>query len=92
MDWEPWHTSLNTNRWIGRPGASAMPLVGMYSSFHVGVIRQHAIWLIEAGITCIEIDWSNSLWGHQRWAARGAGAQQLNNATALALRTYAQMR
>lgn len=57
MDWEPWHTSLNTNRWIGRPGASAMPLVGMYSSFHVGVIRQHAIWLIEAGITCIEIDW-----------------------------------
>ena len=64
----------------------------MYSSFHVGVIRQHAIWLIEAGITCIEIDWSNSLWGHQRWAARGAGAQQLNNATALALHTYAQMR
>ena len=92
MDWEPWHTKLNSNRWINRPGASAMPMVGMYSSFHPGVIRQHAIWLIEAGITCIEIDWSNSLWGHQEWSARGAGAQELNNATILALDTYAEMR
>jgi hypothetical protein len=92
MDWEPWHTRINTNRWIGRPGASAMPMVGMYSSFHPGVIRQHAIWLTEAGITCIEIDWSNSLWSHQQWAARSSGAQELNNATVLALETYAEMR
>ena len=49
MDWEPWHTRHNANRWMGRPGASAMPLVGMYGSFHEGVIRQHAIWLVEAG-------------------------------------------
>eukprot|EP01052_Picozoa_sp_SAG31_P013405 SAG31_NODE_805_length_11970_cov_3.710793_2_plen_1098_part_00 len=92
MDWEPWHTALNTGRWMGRPGASGMPLVGMYSSFHIGVIRQHAIWLTEAGITCIEIDWSNSLWGHRKWGARSSGAQQLNNATVLALHTYANMR
>ena len=69
-----------------------MPLVGMYSSYHTGVIRQHAIWLIEAGVTCIEIDWSNSLWGHQKWAQRGIGAQDLNNATVLALQVYAEMR
>lgn len=92
MDWEPWHTRLNTGRWIGRPGASAMPLVGMYSSYNTDVIRQHAIWLIEAGVTCIEIDWSNSLWGHQKWAQRGTGAQDLNNATVLALQVYAEMR
>ena len=35
---------------------------------------------------------SNSLWGEQKWAARSPGAQQLNNATVLALQTYAQMR
>jgi hypothetical protein len=92
MDWEPWHTRHNSNRWMGRPGASAMPLVGMYGSFHIGVIRQHAIWMIEAGVTCIEIDWSNSLWSHQKWSARSIGVQELSNATALALRTYAIMR
>lgn len=92
IDWEPWHTRFNAGRWIGRPGASAMPLVGMYSSYHTSVIRQHAIWLIEAGVTCIEIDWSNSLWGHQKWAARSIGAQDLNNATVLALQVYAEMR
>jgi len=92
MDWEPWHTSHNANRWMGRAGASAMPLVGMYGSFNEGVIRQHAIWLVEAGVTCIEIDWSNSLWGHQLWSARGLGVQELSNATALTLHVYAQLR
>jgi hypothetical protein len=60
---------------MGRPGASAVPLLGLYSSFDVGVIRQHAFWLIEAGVTCIEIDWSNSLWSHQKWADRSIGVQ-----------------
>jgi hypothetical protein len=90
MDWEPWHTKVNTRAWIGRPGASAMPLVGMYSSFHPGVQRQHAIWLVEAGVTCIEIDWSNTLWGHQKWA--GHEYIPLNNATYSTLSTYAAMR
>ena len=92
MDWEPWHTRHNAGKWIGRPGTSAMPMLGMYGSLHPGVIRQHAIWMTEAGITCIEIDWSNSLWSHRKWAARSVGVQELSNATALALRTYSVMR
>jgi len=54
---------------------------------NVDVIRQHAFWIIEAGVTCIEIDWSNSLWGGQKWSDRSIGAQELNNATVLALET-----
>ena len=30
IDWEPWHTEHNAGRWMGRPGASAIPMVGMY--------------------------------------------------------------
>ena len=57
-----------------------------------GVMRQHAIWLVESGVTCIEIDWSNSLWGGQKWAARGTSAQEINNATARTLELYDHLR
>ena len=30
IDWEPWHTQHNAGKWMGRPGASAIPMVGMY--------------------------------------------------------------
>ena len=46
-----------------RPGAAGIPLLGMYSSFHPGVVRQHAFWMVEAGVNCILVDWSNNLWG-----------------------------
>jgi hypothetical protein len=46
-----------------RPGAAGIPVLGMYSSFHLDVIRQHAFWMVEAGVNCILVDWSNNLWG-----------------------------
>ena len=46
-----------------RPGAAGIPILGMYSSFHLGVVRQHAFWMVEAGVNCILVDWSNNLWG-----------------------------
>jgi hypothetical protein len=52
-----------------RPGAAGIPILGMYSSFHPGVVRQHAFWMVEAGVNCILVDWSNNLWG----GARGGG-------------------
>lgn len=62
IDIEPWFTKLNIPRWQGRAGASGLPLVGYYSSFHPAVIRQHAIWLTEAGVTCVNMDFTNMLW------------------------------
>ena len=62
INYEPWFTKLNIARWEGRSGASGVPLVGFYSSSHPGVIRQHAMWLTEAGVTCINLDFTNMLW------------------------------
>ena len=45
-----------------RPGAAGIPILGMYSSFHPAVIRQHSFWMVEAGVNCILVDWSNNLW------------------------------
>ena len=56
-------TRHNTGRWMHRPGSAGIPILGMYSSFHPGVVRQHAFWMVEAGVNCILVDWSNNLWG-----------------------------
>ena len=92
MDFEPWFTKLNVPRWEGRAGASGLPLVGYYSSFHPGVMRQHAIWMTEAGITCVNVDWSNMLWSKIDWSARGPNVHELCNATDLLLQEYSAMR
>jgi hypothetical protein len=55
-------TRHNTGGWMHRPGAAGIPILGMYSSFHPAVIRQHAFWMVEAGVNCILVDWSNNLW------------------------------
>jgi hypothetical protein len=92
MDFEPWFTKLNVPRWEGRAGASGLPLVGDYSSFHPGVIRQHAIWLTEAGVSCVNVDWSNMLWTKIPWSARGPNVYELTNSTASVLREHAALR
>ena len=56
-------TRHNTGGWMHRPGSAGIPVLGMYSSFHPGVARQHAFWMVEAGVNCILVDWSNNLWG-----------------------------
>ena len=38
-----------------------MPLVGKYASDNRDVIKQHAIWLADAGVDFIVIDWSNNV-------------------------------
>ena len=91
MDIEPWFTKLNINRWEGRAGASGMPLVGFYSSLHPGVIRQHAMWLTEAGVTCVNVDWTNMLWNKIPWSARGPNVYEIVNATTRLLEEYAAM-
>jgi hypothetical protein len=92
INYEPWFTKLNIARWEGRSGASGVPLVGFYSSSHPGVIRQHAMWLTEAGVTCINLDFTNMLWNKIQWPARGPNVDELLNSTAAVLREYATLR
>ena len=38
-----------------------MPLLGKYTSDNRDVIRQHGIWLRDAGVDCVFVDWSNDI-------------------------------
>jgi hypothetical protein len=53
MDWEPWFTPVN-DVWTVAEG---IPLLGKYDSFNPDVLKQHVIWMVEAGINCILVDW-----------------------------------
>lgn len=92
INYEPWFTKLNIARWEGRAGASGVPLVGFYSSSHPMVIRQHSIWLTEAGVTCINLDFTNMLWNKIQWSSRGPNVDEIINATTAMLREYARLR
>jgi len=88
MEWEPWFTPRNA-RW---DTAEAVPLVGNYDSFNTDAIRQHALWMTEAGVNFLLVDWSNNLWGKEHWSERAPGVNELMRGTTLLLDTYAQMR
>ncbi len=88
MEYEPWFTPANDTWQV----AEAMPLLGPYTSFDQGVLRQHALWLDRAHVNFLLIDWSNNLWGKTAWNQRGTQAQQIVDATTTLLNTYAAMR
>lgn len=88
MEYEPWFTPRNA-RW---DTAEAVPLVGRYDSFNAQVIRQHCLWLVDAGIDFLLVDWSNNLWGKQHWSERGPGVDELIRATDQLFVTLAGMR
>jgi hypothetical protein len=88
MEWEPWFTPLNAHWDL----AEAVPVVGNYDSFNRDVIRQHALWMTEAGIDFLLVDWSNNLWDKKHWSERTPGVEDLIRATTLTLDVYAEMR
>lgn len=88
MEWEPWFTPLNV-RW---DTAEAVPILGDYSSYDRRVIRQHALWMAEAGIDFLLVDWSNNLWGKQHWSERGPYVDELIRGTTAMLDEYARMK
>lgn len=87
IEWEPWFTPLNVG-WQTSPG---QPVVGYYDSCNKDVIRQHAIWMAEAGINFILVDWTNNLWGKKSWKERDPFVDELIKATRITLETYAQL-
>jgi len=87
MEWNVWFTPRN-NRW---DTAQAVPVLGNYDSFNPDVVRQHCLWMTEAGIDFLLVDWSNNLLGKQRWADRGEDIEELVRATTVLLDVAAQL-
>jgi hypothetical protein len=88
MEWNVWFTPRN-NRW---DTAQAVPVLGNYDSFNQDVVRQHCLWMTEAGVDFLVVDWSNNLLGKKRWADRGADIEELIRATTVLLKVAAEMR
>jgi hypothetical protein len=88
MEWEPWFTPKN----IPFSTAEAIPLIGRYDSFNRDVIRQHALWLVSAGVDFILVDWTNNLWNKKHWSEREPAVDELVKATTTMLDTFAAMR
>jgi hypothetical protein len=88
MQWEPWFTPHNA--WWQT--AQAVPVMGLYDSYNMDVIRQHVLWMMDAGVDIIMPDWSNHIWGKEHWHERGANTHEIIHATELMLENLAAMR
>ncbi len=87
MQYEPWfHPDFTWST------AHAVPLMGFYDCTNPDVLRQHALWLMDMGIDCMVIDWSNHIWGAEHWSERSKGAQGILHMTELLLEVLADMR
>ncbi len=84
IEWEPWFTQLN----CGWQTANGQPIVGYYDSFNLDVLRQHCIWMVEAGINLLIVDWTNNLWDKKHFNERSPGVDELIKATGATLEAY----
>ncbi len=88
MQWENWYGPTMYN-W----GTShAVPLVGFYQTADEDVLRQHIIWMIEAGVDIIQCDMSNNIWDAKQWDGRSSMSNNLIFVNGLMLETLAKMR
>ena len=88
MQWEPWF-----NGGAGRWGtAQAVPVMGFYDSWNRDALRQHMLWLMDAGIDFILADWTNHIWGCKHWNERPDHTNAILHATQLALEVLAELR
>jgi hypothetical protein len=77
MEWEPWFTPKNAD-W---GTAESVPVFGYYDSFNPDVARQQAIWMTEAGIDLLFVDWTNNLWDKKHWNEHGPYVDDLIRGT-----------
>ena len=90
IEWES-EFSAHYNTWISR---EATPLCGLYSSYNTDVHRQHALWLVEAGVDAVLLDWVDTLFSVRKGArfdSNAAGYEDMD-ASVAAVATWAQMR
>jgi len=71
--------------------AEAIPILGKYSSYDVGVIRKHEEWFEDLGIDWLLLDWSNMLWTHPEWEKHVESTGEIEATTALLFKTYRQL-
>lgn len=90
MEYEPWQVSQNFN-FAWWTTSESVPLVGYYNSFNADAIRQHAIWMSEAGVNFVMIDWVFYILGKQHWSEREPYIDELVNSTTNMLNVYAEM-
>jgi hypothetical protein len=72
--------------------AEAVPIVGFYNSDNPDVARQHMLWLMDAGVNWLLLDWSNQIWGKKHWAERDEVADRVIHDTSSLLEVLAKMR
>lgn len=88
MQWENWY-SHTMYRW---DTAQAVPLMGFYQTADENVMRQHIIWMIEAGTDIIQCDMSNNIWEAKDWEDRSGNANELLFVNQLMMETLAKMK
>lgn len=71
--------------------AEAIPVLSKYSSYDVGVIRQHEKWFEDLGIDWLLLDWSNMLWSHPEWERHQDSTREIEETTAVLFQTYHQL-
>ncbi len=86
--WECWY-SPTIYSW---GTAQAVPLMGFYRTSDENVMRQHIIWMIEAGIDIIQCDMSNNIWNAQDWDDRSGGTNELLFLNQLMMETLSKMK
>lgn len=61
LQWEPSIAASGggVGSGVGWQMNEAVPLIGQYSAFDATVLKQHAIWMAESGISWINVDWTN---------------------------------
>jgi len=88
LQYENWFTPHNAGNY---ETAEAIPILGKYSSYDVGVIRKHEEWFEDLGIDWLLLDWSNMLWMKPDWEKHEGATRELEDTTALLFKTYSQL-
>jgi hypothetical protein len=86
--WAPWFSRYNAH-WDTR---EALPLLGQYASADPRVIRQQALWMDDAGIDFMQVDWSNNIGNWKHFKDHPPGVDEIMASTTSLLDTLAQMR
>ncbi len=88
MQYEEWFSPTIYN-W---GTAQAVPLMGFYRCSDENVLRQHIIWMIEAGTDIIQCDMSNNIWFTDDWNNVSGIVRELLFINELMMETLAKMR
>jgi hypothetical protein len=88
VQYESWLTPHNAGNYAT---AEAIPVLGKYSSYDVGVIREQEQWFEDMGVDWLLLDWSNMLWMKPAREEHRDATHELEETTDLLFKTYGQL-